>query len=113
VTSVSSKRSKVFNTPVGAFLYQFVSEDKYADGIKLEKIDDKRSFFIASPEKAISDKLLFSRSMNNVKNLLEYMFEDLRIDSVFVKNLVPNKLLDISKTHGGNVELLYKYLKGR
>ncbi len=82
VTSVTSKRSKTFGTPVGMFTYHNVPERAFSIGIDRIELDDGRAFLIALPEKALADKIRHDRGLflRTQKECLEYLVSSLRID---------------------------------
>jgi predicted transcriptional regulator of viral defense system len=90
VTSITNKRNKVFNTPVGVFTYSYLHPLKYAIGINLETGIDGRNFLIASPEKALCDTLILANEklkfMHN-DDVATFLFENLRIDETVFKEL--------------------------
>lgn len=82
ITSVTTKRSRVFTTEVGRFSYTTVPLKSYALGLHSVNSDGV-CFFMASPEKALCDKLLTTRNLkiNNTEELLTFLEEDLRLDT--------------------------------
>jgi predicted transcriptional regulator of viral defense system len=80
VTSITPKRDKHFETPVGTFTYKYLKPDKYPWGITQEWIDQTHPVLMASPEKALCDYI----ALHDV-NLAEtapakFLENDLRID---------------------------------
>lgn len=61
VTSVTSGRSRRFPSPLGIFIHYRVPLAAYRLGIDRVELDDGRAFLIATPEKAITDKIWDSR----------------------------------------------------
>lgn len=80
VTSITTKRKKEFRTPIGSFLYYEMKNPYYSLGILWNKISDGRGYFIASAEKALIDKLYFDKAVNTQKEMITYLFENLRIE---------------------------------
>ncbi len=81
ISSVSLKRSKYFETPMGNFKYKQSHKNRYAIGVNLESISEYQSYLIAIPEKALADLLIIERGkVTSIKSLQEILFEDLRID---------------------------------
>lgn len=80
ITSITTKRKKEFRTPIGTFIYYALKREYYSLGISWKKQDKNRGFFIASPEKAIIDKLYFENVIQTQKEMSTYLFENLRID---------------------------------
>ena len=56
VTSVTTRRSRDFNTSFGAFTYRMLKGPRYTVGAIIETIG-KTPFLVASPEKALVDKV--------------------------------------------------------
>jgi hypothetical protein len=111
ITSVSNKKNKYFETPIGSFIYRVISNSNYYKGVSIRKIDDSRTFLIASPEKAIVDKIYLDSKIYNFTGLKDYILDDLRISSFFLKKLNIKKVLNILKTYPKRFELFYELLK--
>ena len=78
ITSMTNKRNKVFETPVGTFSYKYLHSSKFSVGI--ERISEETgAFLIASKEKAICDRLALVKDLNvsEIPGFFEY---DLRLD---------------------------------
>ena len=54
IISMTTKRKKLFETPVGRFFYLYCNKKVFNIGINLEHAGDQKKFLIASPEKALS-----------------------------------------------------------
>jgi len=82
ITSVTPKRDKEFETPLGQFSYRYLTAEKYPHGIELVEIDKQHSIFMASPEKALCDYLTLHKVRNIGKkdDVREFLESDLRID---------------------------------
>lgn len=87
ITSVTTKRKKIFKTPIGSYIYYSMKIEYYSLGVIWKKEDDGRGYFIASPEKALIDKLYFEKALQTQKEMNEYLFENLRIDSSKLKEM--------------------------
>lgn len=87
VTSVTIHKSKSFSTPLGRFTYQHVKAKYYSPGITARIQPDGRGFLIAGPEKAIADKVYFSRGLRSKADMREYLFSDLRMDREEIAHL--------------------------
>jgi len=87
VTSVTPKRKKDFTTPLGHFIYYAMDITYYRIGFTWKKVPDGRGFFIATPEKALIDKLYLSESLPSVKAMLVHLTENLRIDESALRKL--------------------------
>ncbi len=69
ITSIATKKTNLFQTPIGAFQYRNVKKDLFF-GYHLEKIDEFY-FKIAEPEKAILDLLYLWPSLSSEDDLFE------------------------------------------
>lgn len=82
VTSVTPKRNKEFDTPLGRFEYRYLAPSKYPHGIEQVWLDKTHPILIASPEKALCDYVLLkaTKSITTQKSAREFLLSDLRID---------------------------------
>ena len=82
VRSVCSKLHKEYETPLGRFEYIKAPEKYYPIGISQEIVNNSYSFLIATPEKALCDKIMTSQNVRiqSVKAMLGYLEEDLRFE---------------------------------
>ena len=111
ITSITNKRKKLFETPVGIFSYRYIHPSVYSYGISLYKMDKNHSILIASKEKALADMLYFSDKMTSEMQIKEYFFENLRLTK---KDILTFNLKDIKKLaelYGNNVILFKKFLE--
>ncbi len=107
VTSASNKRSKLFSTPVGEFVYHFVPLEKYPFGITWKAVDACTHFLIATQEKALADYIARLRPFENKENLFEYLVDGVRIDPTDLFKLRQKQLVEIAKAYQNiNVTLL-------
>jgi hypothetical protein len=92
ISSVTIKTSKLYNTPVGRFSFQQLKTPYYSYGIKCIKFSSKQTMLVASPEKALCDKVVLTPKINlrSIKQTREFLFEDLRMDSEILKTLDTN-----------------------
>lgn len=105
------KKKKQYNTPFGTYLYRDVPKNAYSMGIKLIE-EDGYSYQIAIPEKALCDKLYTLSPLKNISELVNLLFNDLRIDEEEFKKLNVKDIEEISKVYSSkNVKLLYKYVR--
>lgn len=81
ITSMTNKRNKYFDTPVGRFDYRYLNDKKYCVGIQLVTLGENIQVLMASPEKALAD-LLTARKENvrHSEQLIPILLEDYRID---------------------------------
>ena len=83
-SSVTTRISKNFTTPVGRFDYTHVKSSYFSKGITNQGSIETGYFLIATPEKALWDKIVLTsgvifRSKLEVRSFLE---EDLRVDEI-------------------------------
>lgn len=103
------KKKKQFNTLFGIFTYRDVPELAYAEEIILKE-ENNYSYQIASPEKALCDKLYTLKTLNNYSDLESMLFLDLRIDVEEFNKLNTEKIEKLSNLYKSkNIKLLAKY----
>lgn len=110
VTSVTNKRNKFFNTPVGGFSYRYINPKFYSYGITLYQSDAHHSILIASKEKAISDILYFADKIKSEREIQEYLLDNLRIEIDELSKLNVSKIQQFAKLYGKNVNFLYNFI---
>ena len=105
------KKKKRYDNYFGTYLYRDVPTEVYPLGIDIIE-EGKYVYQIATPEKALCDKLYTLSPIKNMAELEDVLFNDLRIyESEF------NKLnfYDIEKIsnlyHSTNVDLLCRYMR--
>jgi predicted transcriptional regulator of viral defense system len=96
LTSVTPNRSRRFATPVGLFVYRQIPARAYEVGVVRVEAENQQAFLIASPEKALADKIVSVRggrvaSIAEMGRLLE---ADLRVDAVALRSLSAEKIDD-------------------
>lgn len=89
ITSATIKSTKTYKTPLGRFSYHHLSFPYFSFGIKNIKITAKQTALMASPEKAICDKIILTSGVNlrSMKQTEAFLIEDLRIDSANLESL--------------------------
>lgn len=81
VTSVTTQRSRQFQTPLGLFTYDHLPLQIFPVGVTLIKFSEKQQALIATKEKALADLLVLRRGrFSSKKHFKETLFEDLRIE---------------------------------
>jgi hypothetical protein len=93
VTSVTTKRPKRFDTPVGSFIYR--KSPIRAFHIGMDRIEEGDvAFLIAGPERALADKVRDERGrpLGNRRDAASFLFDDLRIDRDEFEELDPVQL---------------------
>lgn len=105
------KKKKEYKTDFGVFTYRDIPLLAYPEEILLKE-QDNYSYQIATPEKALCDKLYTLSPLNNYSNLENMLFTDLRIDEEEFNKLDVNKINCLSQLyHSTNVELLARYMR--
>jgi len=94
VTSVTTGRSRKFSTPVGLFIYRMIPLRAFQVGMDRIEIGDGRAFLMATPEKALADKIYEDRGtgLRTQKELVDYLERNLRVDLAAVREMNPDEL---------------------
>lgn len=80
ITSMTSLRSKLFQTPIGVFAYTHLHLKKMAIGVTLFEADSRHQFLIATPEKALADRIAFHRNLTSTEDVYAFVCDGLRIE---------------------------------
>lgn len=114
VTSVSTKRNRNFNTPIGRFSYQHLPLALYKVGFNLVAVRDNATALLATAEKALADLLYLRKSHpETLHELEELLFEDLRLDDTLVSRMKIGIFRDILKAGGAPaLKLLIEWIEG-
>ena len=107
----NKKKKKQYKTNFGTFTYRDIPLLAYPEEILLKE-ETNYSYQIATPEKALCDKLYTLTPLNNYSNLENILFNDLRIDEEEFNKLNVDKINKLSNLyHSTNVNLLAKYIR--
>ena len=89
ISSASVKTSKKYTTAVGRYSYYQLPLPYYAFGIKGVELTKVQTSLIASPEKALCDKIVLTQKLNlrSVKQTSAFLLEDLRMDEDQLREL--------------------------
>ena len=100
MTSVTIRRSRSFDTPLGLFSYRTLPDSKYSIGAILDSVSGT-SFMIASPEKALVDKVWTDRGFSGrrLSDYEDYLADDLRIGRVELDKLDREALHIIAESY--------------
>lgn len=90
ITSVTTKRSREFDTPIGRFSYMQVPSAYFPIGVE-SVTRDKIGYLMASREKALCDTILYDNYVpaQSLKSLAIYLEEDMRLDMDILPELNP------------------------
>ena len=113
VTSVTTRRSRRFTTPLGVFTYRSLRSPRYATGAMLEP-EASTAFLIAAPEKALADKVWADKRFSGKRlvDFASYLLEDLRIDEQALDLLSVTRLEEVRKAYdSAKIDRLVRYLE--
>lgn len=113
ITSVSIKRSRYFDTPIGRFSYHHLPIELYRVGFCLISIRDGQTALFATAEKAVADLLYFRNVCpETFHDLAELLFDDLRLNEELVSQMRIGVLTEILKAGGApSLKLLIEWLR--
>jgi hypothetical protein len=115
ISSATLKTSKKYTTPVGRFSYKQLPLPYYALGIERVELVPQQFVLIASPEKALCDKIILTPKINlrSIVQTRAFLIEDLRMDEAALQKLAIEKidswLVDAPKR--SSLQLLVNTLK--
>ena len=112
VTSVTTRRSRNFDTPLGTFLTACSTARVILQGSSLKRLE-KTSFLLASPEKALVDKVWTDKRFSGIRlsDYEAYLFDDLRIDREALNRFDHSRLRIIATAyHSAKINNLVRYL---
>ena len=106
-------KTKRYENAFGTFLYRDVPAAVYPLGVEI-KVERGYSYQIASPEKALCDKLYSLSPVYSVRALKELLFDDLRIDEAAFFALQKNDISQLAPLYRAtNLKLLAKFMEGK
>lgn len=82
ITSVTIKTSRAFDTPMGKFSYTLLPLPYYSFGIQSICLAKEQYAMIATPEKALFDKIITTKGLNlrSERATRAYLLENLRME---------------------------------
>ena len=89
ITSMTTKASRTFNTPVGIYTYTKLALPYYSFGLQRVQLSDDEWALIASPEKAVCDKIITTTGIlfRSKKTVREFLLENMRMEESKLKEL--------------------------
>jgi hypothetical protein len=89
ISSATTKSSRRFDTLTGTFSFTRMPLPYYSFGIRQLEISEKQNILIASPEKALFDKIINTAGLKLRSKIAasEYLIESLRMDEDQLKEL--------------------------
>jgi hypothetical protein len=115
VTSVATKRTRKFETPIGRFSYAYLPSKLYQVGFNLVVVRNNETALLATPEKALADLVYFRDDHpETLKELVDLLFDDLRLDEAIVSRMRIGIFNEILKAGGSPViTLIIEWLRGQ
>ncbi len=114
LTSVTTGRSRRFETSVGLFTYRKISVQAFRFGMTRVESDEQSAFLIAIAEKALADKIQAVRGtgIKTLRQMREYLADDLRIDESSLGQLSPLHFEEIARRYRSRkIRLLGEHIK--
>jgi hypothetical protein len=102
ITSVTPGRSKRYQTPVGNFSYLHIPLPCFASGMDILTDESGTSFLIATPEKALMDRIHTGPKLRTGKDMELYLLEDLRINPSDLVQMNHEMITEYCNTLGSN-----------
>jgi hypothetical protein len=97
VTAVTIGRNKLFKTPVGTFEYFHLHPGAYPWDFNWKNADDKGSFLIAGPEKALLDYIAIRiKKWEGEVSCEDFLYQDLRLDRCEFQKMNLSKIEKLS-----------------
>ncbi|MDR3185692.1 MAG: hypothetical protein LBU04_02615 [Christensenellaceae bacterium] len=112
-TSATFNKGKIkrHENSFGLFTYRDVPNDVYNIGVEIRE-GDGYSYQIATPEKALCDKLYSLPPVKSLCDLRTMLFDDLRIDEISFWELNLNDIQEIAPLYRAtNLKLLLKLMR--
>lgn len=88
-SSVTTKTTKTYQTSLGRYSFQHLSTPYYSFGIRSVRLTEQQTALIASPEKAVCDKIVLTAGviLRSISQTMDFLMEDLRIDEEQLQTL--------------------------
>jgi hypothetical protein len=116
VTSITTGRSRQFDTPAGIYSYHQISAGRFSAGLTLQNGQEGR-WFLVEPLKALADKVFCDPRCkpDSPAYFNEYLFADLRIDENQLIQVIDKNMADkINQIYDSvKVRLLFEFLWNR
>lgn len=95
IASMTIQAPRKFTTPLGNFTYTRIPLPYYAYGIRSKKLANDQYAMVASPEKALCDKIITTSGLllRSKKAAREFLIENMRIDEDDLKQLNAKEML--------------------
>lgn len=95
IASMTTQAPRKFNTPLGTFTYTRLPLPYYAFGIRSEKLADDQYAMVASPKKALFDKIITTSGLlfRSRKSAKEFLHENMRMDEDALRQLNTKEMM--------------------
>jgi len=113
VTSVTTGRSRRFETPFGTFTYRMLTPARYSAGVQLVTAAEP-AFLMASPEKALVDKVWTDSRFAGarIRDFGPYLLDDLRIEPEGLRSLDAERLAAVGQAYESpKIDNLLRFLR--
>ena len=111
ITSVCIGRRKAFDTAVGYFSYLQMKPEYYSLAY-VRHVTTEGSYLIATPEKALCDRLYYGPAFSDITALKQYLFYDMRVDEMIFSRLDAALISRLAEASGKrSIRLLAELLK--
>lgn len=99
ITSVTTRRGKVFENGLGRFSYQRAPVSYYALGMNYVRASERVGFMVASREKALCDWLALTPNLKiySTKGLRVLLLEDMRMDEDVLSGLDADRVMHFAQ----------------
>ena len=97
VASVSTQRSRTFNTPLGVFTYHCVPTTDPKAGVQAVSTPAPFWAFVATPLRAIADMVYLNRAVTWSGDGPDYLLESLRIEEQDLRDLSFDRCAEITE----------------
>jgi hypothetical protein len=89
ISSVTTKTTKTYQTSLGRYSFQHLTTPYYSFGIRSVRLTEQQTALIASPEKAVCDKIVLTAGviLRSISQTMDFLMEDLRIDEEQLQTL--------------------------
>ncbi|OFZ80427.1 MAG: hypothetical protein A3K03_05605 [Bdellovibrionales bacterium RIFOXYD1_FULL_44_7] len=114
ITSVTPKKDKVFDTPLGRITYRYLALQKYAIGIDQVWTDQNHPVLMATIEKALCDYIVLNRTPRLIdsRGSRDFLENDLRIDREHWKRFNLDELRKLNRVYSNrNIEQIIEVLE--
>ncbi|MEN4054075.1 hypothetical protein [Sulfurimonas sp. NWX79] len=105
ITSATLRANKLYETPIGRFSYKSIPLRAYSLGIDWLYDQENGGQFIATPEKALCDKIRYDRGIGrlSIEKAINYLEDDLRIEFNMLITLDAKLIDTIADAYRSNI----------